>query len=115
MRGGKGLEAAAAAGSVAGTGTTVAGKPKRERSCVACGAKAGKTELLRIVRDADGALSFDKGGRAPGRGAYVCSAACLDQAMRTRRLDRALRVSVRTEDYERIAAEIAAVVREGIE
>ena len=89
-----------------------ANKPKRERSCIACGAKAGKTELLRIVRDADGAVSFDEGGRKPGRGAYVCSVACLEQAAHTRRLDRALRCTVHTEDYARIAAEIAALVRE---
>ena len=89
-----------------------ASKPKRERSCIACGAKTGKTELLRVVRDADGAVSFDETGRKPGRGAYVCSDACLEQAARNRRLDRALRCTVRTEDYERIAAEIAGWMRE---
>ena len=89
-----------------------ASKPKRERSCIACGAKTGKTELLRIVRDADGAVSFDETGRKPGRGAYVCSNACLEQAARSKRLDRALRCTVHTEDYERIAAEMAAVMPE---
>ena len=90
----------------------LADKPKRERSCIACGAKTGKTELLRLVRDADGAVTFDEGGRKPGRGAYVCSLTCLEQAARTRRLDRALRCTVHTEDYKRIAAEIAALMPE---
>ena len=44
----------------------------RQRSCIACGKLAGKAELMRIVRDPSGAVSFDKTGRAPGRGAYVC-------------------------------------------
>ena len=42
---------------------------KRQRSCIACGAQADKTGLLRIVRTPEGAVAFDAAGRAPGRGA----------------------------------------------
>ena len=35
----------------------------RQRSCIACGKLAGKAELMRIVRDPSGAVSFDKTGR----------------------------------------------------
>ena len=84
------------------------GTAKRERSCIACGAKAGKTSLLRIVRAPEGGISFDAGGRAPGRGAYVCSAACLAKAVSGKKLERALRCSVSKDESERIVAEVAA-------
>ena len=48
---------------------------KGQRSCIMCGKLAGKAELMRIVREPSGVVSFDKTGRAPGRGAYVCSSA----------------------------------------
>lgn len=83
------------------------GKKKGQRSCIACGKQAGKAALFRIVRDAAGTASFDGTGRAPGRGAYVCSAACLEAACKTGRLDRALRAGLGREDYERIAGDLA--------
>ena len=46
---------------------------KRQRSCIACGKQAGKAELYRVVRTPAGSVAFDGTGRAPGRGAYVCS------------------------------------------
>lgn len=86
-------------------------KPKRQRSCIVCGKKAGKTELFRIVRPSDGTVFFDETGRAAGRGAYVCSEACLGKAVSQKRLDRALRTNLGTEDYERLAADMAEAMR----
>ena len=57
----------------------------RQRSCIACGKLAGKAELMRIVRDPSGAVSFDKTGRAPGRGAYVCSEECFAAACKKKK------------------------------
>lgn len=85
---------------------------KRQRSCIACGKTAGKSELLRIVRDPSGAVSFDGTGRAPGRGAYVCSGACFAAACKKRKLDRALKTTLGSDEYERIAAEVASAARE---
>ena len=65
----------------------------RQRSCIACGKLAGKAELMRIVRDPSGAVSFDKTGRAPGRGAYVCSEECFAAACKKKKLDRALKAT----------------------
>ena len=79
---------------------------KRQRTCIACGAKDDKRSLLRIVRGADGAVSFDATGRKPGRGAYVCSRECFDAAVKGKRLPRALKAQVAHEDYERIASEL---------
>ena len=62
----------------------------------------------RIVRDADGTASFDATGRAPGRGAYVCSLECFAAACKARKLDRALRCRLDGQDYERIAGEMTA-------
>ena len=79
--------------------------PKRVRTCIACGSKGPKTGLSRIVRGAGGVVSFDEGGRAPGRGAYVCSATCFESA-RGARLDRALRTKVGSDECDRIAAQL---------
>ena len=43
-----------------------------QRQCVGCREMKEKTALLRIVRNAQGEISFDRIGKAPGRGAYIC-------------------------------------------
>jgi len=49
---------------------------------VACRQVKAKRELIRVVRDADGRLSVDLRGKAPGRGAYLCPAdACLARGL----------------------------------
>ena len=42
------------------------------RMCVGCREMKEKKALLRIVRNAQGEISFDRIGKAPGRGAYIC-------------------------------------------
>lgn len=78
---------------------------KRQRTCIACGRQDAKGELLRVVRGSAG-VSFDASGRAPGRGAYVCSAECFGAAVKTKKLDRALRTKLGEGDYARIAEEL---------
>lgn len=79
---------------------------KRQRTCIACGATQQKGQLLRVVRVKDGGVQFDASGRVAGRGAYVCSPACLDTARKARKLERALRCAVTEEDYERVRREM---------
>ena len=43
------------------------------RTCIGCLTKRRKNELLRLVVGGDGKLVVDPSGRAPGRGAYLCS------------------------------------------
>ncbi|MBQ3106831.1 MAG: YlxR family protein [Eggerthellaceae bacterium] len=81
---------------------------KRQRSCVACGKQEQKGSLHRMVRNADGVVSLDVTGKAAGRGAYVCSAECLAAACKAKKLDRALRVKLGAQDYERLAGEFIA-------
>ena len=84
---------------------------KRRRTCIACGAQAGKAELLRIVRTAGGA-AYDPTGRVAGRGAYVCSAGCFAAAVKAGRLSRALRTKVGEHDCESIACDLARAEHE---
>ena len=59
----------------------------RERSCIGCGKKTRKAELLRFVRLEDGTLLFDETQRAPGRGGYLCpEESCFAAAFKKRRL-----------------------------
>ncbi|MDR0397510.1 MAG: YlxR family protein [Oscillospiraceae bacterium] len=61
------------------------------RMCVGCRAMKPKKELARVVKSPQGAVSLDRIGKMPGRGAYVCrDAACLARAQKQRQLERAL-------------------------
>ena len=58
-----------------------------ERTCIGCKARRGQIELLRLVCADSGEVVFDHTGRAPGRGAYVCSdARCFRKAFKSSRL-----------------------------
>ena len=59
--------------------------------CVACREMRAKKDLMRIVRTAEGELVLDRTGKQSGRGAYLCrDAACVQKAIKTRALERAL-------------------------
>jgi predicted RNA-binding protein YlxR (DUF448 family) len=61
------------------------------RMCVACREMRAKKDLMRIVRTAEGKLVPDTTGKMNGRGAYLCrDAACMNKAIKTRALERAL-------------------------
>ncbi|HIS95604.1 MAG TPA: YlxR family protein [Candidatus Ventricola gallistercoris] len=79
------------------------------RMCVGCREMKEKRALLRIVRNAEGAVSFDRVGKAPGRGAYICkSKECLTKAVRQHQLERALEAKIDEAVFERLAEEIDA-------
>lgn len=79
---------------------------KRVRTCIGCGKQSDKVTLMRIVKASDGTVSFDETGRKPGRGAYVCSAECLDTALKAKKLQRALRGNVGQDEAALIAAQV---------
>ncbi len=65
------------------------------RMCVSCRQMRPKKELVRVVRTPESGVVIDQTGRMNGRGAYLCpSAACLERAIKTRALDRALDTSI---------------------
>jgi hypothetical protein len=79
-----------------------------QRTCVACRQAAAKGELLRIVRTPQGAIVVDSSGKAAGRGAYVCrNERCPEQAVKQKKLTRALGAPVGDDVLERIRATLS--------
>jgi len=71
------------------------------RMCVSCREMRPKKELTRVVRTPEGTVLIDPTGRANGRGAYLClKTACLDKAIKSRALERALETGIPQETYE---------------
>jgi len=70
---------------------------------VACRQVRPKGDLLRVVRTPEGEVGVDPTGKAAGRGAYVCrDERCAQQAVKQRKLARALGVPVGDELLETI-------------
>jgi predicted RNA-binding protein YlxR (DUF448 family) len=70
-------------------------RPKHvpQRTCIACRRSDAKRGLIRVVRDAEGRVAVDAGGRRNGRGAYLChDPACWESAFKRRAIERALRI-----------------------
>jgi len=79
------------------------------RSCLGCGLKRPKKELVRVVRTPSGSVELDPGGRTAGRGAYVCpSADCLRAAVKARRLEKALETAVPDDVLETLSQTVNA-------
>ena len=79
------------------------------RMCVGCREMKEKRSLMRIVKSPEGVISFDRVGKAPGRGAYVCrSKECLDRAVRQRQLERALETKIDEQVFAQLMEEIDA-------
>ena len=79
------------------------------RMGVGCREMKEKRSLLRVVKSPEGAISFDRVGKAPGRGAYVCkSKACLERAVKARQLERALEPRIDEAVFAQLMEEIDA-------
>ena len=67
------------------------------RTCVVCRQTSAKKTLLRVIRRPEkvgGGVGVDPGGKASGRGAYVCAAPeCIEKALKQKRFERSLNVS----------------------
>lgn len=80
------------------------------RMCMACRERKPKKELVRIVRDGEGHVSLDKTGKKMGRGAYIChDITCLEKAIKTKAVDRALEVKADAALLETLKEELSAV------
>jgi uncharacterized protein len=82
-------------------------KPRHipQRSCVVCREVKPKPELNRLVIGPDGRLAHDAGGKAPGRGTYVCTG-CLEKDIKRERLEQVLRGKVDAADLTRVREEL---------
>jgi predicted RNA-binding protein YlxR (DUF448 family) len=78
-----------------------------QRMCVGCREMKNKRELVRIVRSPQGDIDLDTTGKKPGRGAYICpEPECLKQAIKGKRLQKALEQNIPDEVLEKIREQI---------
>ena len=78
-------------------------RKKPVRMCIACRQPREKKELIRIVKNSDGAVSVDTTGKAQGRGAYICpSVECLEKAYKSKALNRSLECAMTEEVFSEL-------------
>ena len=81
---------------------------------MACRTSRDKRDLLRVVRAPDGAVRYDAGGRANGRGAYVCrDEACIATATGRGGLAHALAATLPTSLIDELRGVIAEEASHG--
>ena len=56
------------------------------RTCISCGVKRSKNELIRLVLDVQGLVVRDDFNKRQGRGAYVCPRKSCWESLRSRKL-----------------------------
>lgn len=73
------------------------------RRCVVTKERLPKNELLRIVKDKDGNVTFDITGKSSGRGAYIKKdIEVLEKAKEKKILERVLETKINEEVYKNI-------------
>ena len=78
-----------------------------QRQCMGCRERKNKRDMIRVVRQTDGTVSLDFGGKVNGRGAYICpDPECLKKARKAKALDRSLEVTIPEEVYARLEKEM---------
>lgn len=74
-----------------------------QRTCMGCNEKKNKTDLIRIVKNSNGEINIDRTGKMQGRGAYICDdIACLEKAIKTKRIERVFETKIENEIYENL-------------
>ena len=77
------------------------------RKCVGCQEMKSKKEMIRIIKTAEDAFLLDATGKKNGRGAYICpSRTCLEQAVKSKGLERSFKQAIPPEVYERLEKEV---------
>ena len=78
-----------------------------QRQCLGCRQIKPKNELVRIIRTPLDEIRLDVTGKMNGRGAYICrEKACFDKAVKSKAVDRALKMDVPEEIYLSIGREL---------
>lgn len=81
------------------------------RTCISCGKKTAKRDLLRIVATPTDGIVVDSSGRANGRGTYIChDGTCVSQGLRRRRVEYVLRIKVTDENWRELTNSITQIV-----
>ncbi len=77
------------------------------RQCTGCREQKPKNELIRVIKTPDNGICLDRTGRMNGRGAYIClSKECLDKAIKSKGLERALKCDIPDEVYKTLSKEL---------
>jgi predicted RNA-binding protein YlxR (DUF448 family) len=75
-----------------------------QRTCVSCRKTGIKRELVRLVRVPEKGVEVDFTRKKSGRGAYLCpDRKCWENALKSGRLEQALKTSLKAEDKEALA------------
>ena len=87
------------------------------RTCVSCGLKTAKRELLRIVSSPDGQVAVDRGGKLNGRGAYLCiECRAVPESLRRGRLEHSLKTRIGEDEWDSLLNSVAiATVTESVD
>ncbi|MCI0573407.1 MAG: YlxR family protein [Myxococcaceae bacterium] len=72
------------------------------RTCLGCGRRRPKAELVRLVLDASGQPTTESGRAIQARGAYLCGPGCLKAAVKRKAFGRAFKGRARSVDPERL-------------
>lgn len=78
-------------------------KKSIQRTCIGCGQKIEKANLIRIVKNKQGEISIDKVGKSEGRGAYICGDKdCLEKIIKSNKLGRTFECEIPKEIYDEL-------------
>lgn len=77
------------------------------RMCTGCGEMKSKKEMIRVLKTPEDEIVIDATGKKNGRGAYICcNVSCLQRAIKTKGLERSLKVNIPTEVVEALEKEL---------
>ena len=80
------------------------------RQCIGCGEMKSKKEMIRVLKTTEDEIVIDATGRRNGRGAYICpSMECFKKAVKSRGLERSLKMAIPKEVYEALAKEMEQI------
>jgi len=82
------------------------------RTCVSCGKKTTKRDLLRIVATTTDGVVIDSSGRVNGRGTYVCrDGTCGSEGLQRGRVEHVLRIKLTDENWNTLTNSITQTVK----
>ena len=77
------------------------------RRCVGWCEMKTKKELVRVIKTPEDEILLDSTGRKNGRGAYLCTnLKCLQQARKSKGLERSLKMAIPEEVYDQLEKEM---------
>lgn len=80
------------------------------RKCIGCQEMKSKKEMIRIIKATDDEVVLDTTGKKNGRGAYLClSKECLNQAIKSKGMERSLKMPIPQEVYDSLKKELDEV------